>query len=59
MKIVYLKGYRWLLSQNQLVRNDFFGYRQYDALAKHIKPFLKKKIKMKRHQCTDYLAKYF
>ena len=23
-------------------RNDFFGYRMIEALAKHIKPFLKK-----------------
>ena len=23
MKILYLKGYKWLLSQNQQVRNDF------------------------------------
>ena len=38
MKILYLKGYKWLLSQNQRVRNDFFGYRQCEALAKHMKP---------------------
>ena len=42
MKILYLKGYKRLLSQNQHVRNDFFGYRRYEALAKHTKPFLKK-----------------
>ena len=30
------------LSQNQWARNAFFGYRWYEALAKHIKPFLKK-----------------
>ena len=42
MKILYLKGYKWLLSQNQQVRNEFFGYRWYKPLAKHIKPFLKK-----------------
>ena len=47
MKILYLKGYKWLLSQNQRVRNDFFGNRQYWALAKHIKPFLKKTLKRK------------
>ena len=41
MKILYLKGYKWLLSHNQRVRNEIFGYRRYDALAKHIKPFLK------------------
>ena len=23
MKILYLKGYKWLLCQNQRVRNDF------------------------------------
>ena len=42
MKILYLKGYKWLLSQNQRVTNDFFGYRRYEAQAKHIEPFLKK-----------------
>ena len=33
MKILYLKGYKWFLSQNQQVRNDFFGYTQYDVSA--------------------------
>ena len=42
MKTLYLKGYKWLLSENQLVRIDFFGYRWYEAMVKHIKPFLKK-----------------
>ena len=37
LKILYLKDYKWLLSQNQQVRNNFFGYRWYEALAKHIK----------------------
>ena len=37
------------MSQNQRVRNDFFGYRRYEVLAKHIKPFLKKNIKGKGH----------
>ena len=41
MKILYLKSSKWLLSQNQPVRIDFLGYKQYEALAKHIKPFLK------------------
>ena len=47
MEILYLKDYNCLLSQNQLVRNDFFGYRRHEALAKHIKPFLKKTLKRK------------
>ena len=42
MKILYLKGDKWSLSQNERVRNDVFGYRRYQALAKHIKPFSKK-----------------
>ena len=42
MNILYLNGNKWLLSQNQRVRNDFFGYRRHETLAKHIKPFLKK-----------------
>ena len=50
MKILYLKGYKWLLSMNQRVRNGFFGYRRYQALAKLIKPFLKN-IKVKGRQC--------
>ena len=41
MKILYLKTYKWLLSQNQPVRIDFLGYKWYEALAKHIKSFLK------------------
>ena len=42
MKILYLKGSKWLLSQNQRVRNDFLGYRWYKALAEYIKSFFKK-----------------
>ena len=42
MKVLYLKGYKWLLPQNKRVTNGFFGYRRYEALAKHVKPFLKK-----------------
>ena len=41
MKMLCLKVYKWLLSQNQRVRNEFFSYRWYEALAKHIKPFKK------------------
>ena len=41
MKILYLRGYKWLLSQYQRVRNYAFGYRRYEALVEHIKPFLK------------------
>ena len=54
MKILYLKGYKWLLSQNQRVRIDFLGYRRYNALAKHIKPFFKKNVNVKGRQCPDY-----
>ena len=54
MKILCLKGYKWLLPRNQLVRNDIFGYRRYEALAKHIKPFLKKNSKVKGCQFSDY-----
>ena len=54
MKILYLKGYKWLLSQNQRVRNDFFGYRQCEALAKHMKPLNPyENIKLKRRQCPN------
>ena len=42
MKIMFLMTYKCLLSQKQRVRNDFFGYRWYKALATYIKPFLKK-----------------
>ena len=42
MKKIFLKDYKWLLSQNQRVRNGCFGYRRCEALAQHIKPFLKK-----------------
>ena len=47
MKILYLKGYKWLLCQNQRVRNNFFGYTRYEALAEHTKPFFKKTLKWK------------
>ena len=53
MKILYLKGYKWLLSQNQQVRIDFLGYRRYEALAKYIKPFLKN-TEVKGGQFPDY-----
>ena len=42
MKILCLRGYKWLLSQNQGVRIDVLGYEQYKALTKHTKPFFKK-----------------
>ena len=42
MKTLYLKGYNWLLFQNQRVRIEFLGYIWCKALAKHMKPFLKK-----------------
>ena len=47
IKILYLKGYRWLFSQNQWVRIGLLDYRRYEALAKHVKPFLKKTLKWK------------
>ena len=43
----------WLLPQNQRVGTDFFGYRWYQAQAKHIKPFFLKKNKVKGRQCRD------
>ena len=42
MKNLYLKGCKWFLFQSQQVRNYFFGYKWYDPVAKHNKPFLKK-----------------
>ena len=41
MKISYLTDCKWLLSENHPVIFDFLGDRQYKALTKHIKPFLK------------------
>ena len=38
----HLKDYKWFLSQNQRVRDDFFGYRRCEAIAKHIKSFSKR-----------------
>ena len=52
MEILYSKSYKWFLSQNQQVRIVFLGYMRYEALAKHIKPFLKNKVKVR--QCSDY-----
>ena len=45
MKILHLKGCKWLLPQNQRVRINFLGYIGYEALAKHIKRFVKKTLK--------------
>ena len=42
MKLLCLKGYKWLMSQNQQVRNDFFGYGQYLVMTKYTKHFLEK-----------------
>ena len=53
MKILYLKGYEWLLSQNQQIGNDFFCYIWYLAFAKHIKPVFKKNIKVKGIRCHE------
>ena len=47
VKILYLKGYKWLLSQKKRVRIDFFGYIRCEALARHIKPFKRNKLKWK------------
>ena len=52
MKILHLKNYKWLLSQNQQVRFDGSGYIWYKALAKHIKSFLQN-IELKGGQCLD------
>ena len=54
MKNLYLKRYKWLLSQKQRVKNHFFGYRRYDALTKHIKPL--KPLKGSQYpDCNGYL----
>ena len=58
MKILYLKDYKWLVPQTQRVKNDAFGYRQYEALTQHNKLFLKN-IKVKERQCPDYLAEAY
>ena len=46
-KFFYRKGYKWLLYQNQRVKNGCLGYKRYEALAKYIKPFFKKTFKWK------------
>ena len=56
MKILYLKGYKWLLFQNQPLKNDLFDYGRYEALAKFIKSFLGN-IKVKGLECPDYKYK--
>ena len=54
MKILYLKKYKWFLSQKQRVKIHFFGYRRYDALTKHIKPL--KPLKGSQYpDCNGYL----
>ena len=47
-QLLYLKGYKWLVSRKQWVRNDFLGYRDgqgYQTL---------KDIKVKGRQCSHY-----
>ena len=39
-----MKGFKWLLSQNQRVRVDCLAYRRWKAPAKYIKPLLKKTL---------------
>ena len=46
MKILYLKGYKWSLSQIQRVRIDCVGYILYEALTKD-QTFFKKTLKSK------------
>ena len=46
MKTLYLKGYKWLISQNQQVRNDFIGHGWYEALGKDAKPTFNKILKV-------------
>ena len=58
MNIFYWKDYKWLLSQKQRGRNGVFGYRRYEALAKHIRFFLKD-IKAEGCQCPDYLENLY
>ena len=41
MKILYVKDYKWSLSQNLRLRNGFYGYRRQEALVMHIKHFQK------------------
>ena len=50
MKILYLKGYSWLLSQNQRVKKVFLGYRWYRALAKRVKKNIKLKGRRSSHR---------
>ena len=57
MKMLYLKGYKWLLSQNQRARIDFLGYRRYEAQATHIKSFFKKKQVLKVTESTPRLLR--
>ena len=51
MNILFLKDYKWLLSQNQRLRFDVFGFGRYKALAQHIKSFLEN-IKVKGRQLS-------
>ena len=53
MKILYLKGYKWLLSQNQQKRKTFLVIED----TRHwlsVPNFFKKNIKVKGRQCPDY-----
>ena len=59
MKILYLKGYKWLLSQNQ--QELLFGDRRYDVLAKHTKPFLeniKENIRLQYHIFKNFYKQF-
>ena len=56
LKLLYLKGYKWLLPQNQRVRNAFLvkdGTRHWLSRLTFLK-----NIKVKGCQCTDYIRKF-
>ena len=39
MKIFVSDGLKVVVPQSQRVRIDVLGYRRYEAMAKHVKPF--------------------
>ena len=53
MKMLYLKGYKWFLLQNQPLRDGLFSYRWQEALVKNINDFVKIN-KVKGCQYPDY-----
>ena len=59
LKLLYLKSYKWLLSQKQRVRNDFFWLKTALDTGQVHQTIFKKNTKVKGRQCPDYNEDFY